>query len=248
MEAIGKVDQGKKRAHNEDAVLVSNEPIGVLPNLYIVADGMGGHKGGAIASQLAIDAFCEYVYEHATIQIQTENDLLLFIKRGIVHANHVIYQQAKQDEALTGMGTTMTVCICDHSNLYIAHVGDTRVYILNEHHINQVTVDHSWVQEMHDKGFISRSDMQEHPRRNVITRAVGTYEQVKVDTIKQPLAHVKYILLCSDGLTSMLDDGRIHQIMTSHHNGLAALADQLIAEANAAGGKDNIGIIIGKEV
>ena len=246
MIAIGKVDIGRKRRCNEDAIFVSNTPIGVLPNLYIVADGMGGHKGGAIASKLAIDAFCAYIEAHKKVKITTEEELLMLLKRGMVHANHMIYKHSEENSEWQGMGTTITLCTIVNQCAYIAHVGDTRFYVLNKREIKQVTHDHSLVQEMHDKGYISRSDMQEHPQRHVITRAVGTYEQVKVDTLKYSLEDVDYILLCSDGLTAMVSDEIIHQVVYEKSNIDEAL-QELIGYANRAGGVDNIAIILAKQ-
>ncbi|MBU3810407.1 MAG: Stp1/IreP family PP2C-type Ser/Thr phosphatase [Candidatus Niameybacter stercoravium] len=247
MIAVGKVNIGKRRTRNEDSVLVSNEPIGVLPNLYIVADGMGGHKAGAVASKLAIDAFCSYIEEHENAQIKTEEELLILLKRGISHANYVIYKKGLENPDFTGMGTTITLCTVMNGNAYIAHVGDTRLYCMNANQMRQVTVDHSLVQEMLEQGYITETDMQEHPQRHVITRAVGTYEQVKVDTMKQCLNGVEYILLCSDGLTAMLSEEKMHELIYKHHTNLETIIDELILQANEAGGADNIAVIIGKK-
>lgn len=247
MIAVGKVNIGKKRSKNEDSVFVSNEPIGPLPNLYIVADGMGGHKAGAIASKLAIDALCEYVESHKNMDISKEENLILLLKRGIVHANHIIHSKGIENLEYTGMGTTLTLCTVMNNNAYIGHVGDTRLYCMNEGQIKQVTVDHSLVQEMLEQGVITENDAQEHPQRHVITRAVGTYEQVKVDTLKQALSGVDYILLCSDGLTAMMSEQEIHEAMYSACSDLESKIDQLIGKANDAGGTDNIAVIIVKK-
>ena len=155
MQAIGKVDIGRKRVRNEDAIFVSNSPIGILPNLYIVADGMGGHKAGSIASGLAISSFCEYLEAHKHIDIKTREDVTILLKLGIRTANHAIYEKSKQDEAYSGMGTTMTVATVIEDIVYLAHVGDTRLYLMNEGSIFQATTDHSLVQEMLDQGYIS---------------------------------------------------------------------------------------------
>nr|WP_307989528.1 Stp1/IreP family PP2C-type Ser/Thr phosphatase [uncultured Niameybacter sp.] len=247
MIAVGKVNIGKKRSKNEDSVFVSNEPIGPLPNLYIVADGMGGHKAGAIASKLAIDALCEYVESHNNMDISKEENLILLLKRGIVHANHIIHSKGIENSEYTGMGTTLTLCTVMNNNAYIGHVGDTRLYCMNASQIKQVTVDHSLVQEMLEQGVITENDAQEHPQRHVITRAVGTYEQVKVDTLKQALSGVDYILLCSDGLTAMMSEQEIHEAMYSACSDLESKIDQLIGKANDAGGTDNIAVIIVKK-
>lgn len=246
MIGIGKVDIGKKRSRNEDCVFVSNASVGILPNLYIVADGMGGHKSGSIASKLAIDAFCAYMDAHKKVKLTKEEDVLMLLKRGIQHANFVVYKKAKEDEQYSGMGTTMTLCTIINQVAYIAHVGDTRFYTLNKETITQVTTDHSLVQEMHEKGYLSRQDMDDHPQRHVITRAVGTYEQVKVDTLKHELTNVEYILLCSDGLTTMVDDEKIHQVVYKKTT-IKQVLNELIGCANQEGGMDNIAVIIAKQ-
>ncbi|MGL4363185.1 MAG: Stp1/IreP family PP2C-type Ser/Thr phosphatase [Cellulosilyticaceae bacterium] len=247
MIAVGKTDIGKKRTKNEDYVFVSNKPIGVLQNLYIVADGMGGHKGGQVASQLAIDAFCAYIEQHKRVKITTEEELFTLLKRGIIHANHVIFTKSQDNMEWKGMGTTMTLCTVYKKTAYIAHVGDSRMYVINSETIQQITKDHSLVQEMHDKGIISKNDMKKHPHRHVITRAVGTYEPLKVDTLKKSLEDVDYILLCSDGLTSMVQDEIIHKIVYKEKEPIDKVIEELFQCANDEGGVDNIAIIIAKQ-
>ncbi|MDA3733108.1 Stp1/IreP family PP2C-type Ser/Thr phosphatase [Niameybacter massiliensis] len=247
MIAVGKVNIGMRRSKNEDSVFVSNESVGPLPNLYIVADGMGGHKAGAIASKLAIDAFCDYIEGHKSNSLGSEENLILLLKRGILHANYVIYNKGLENPDYTGMGTTITLCTVIDGNAYIAHVGDTRLYCMNSNQIKQVTVDHSLVQEMLEQGMITQNDAQEHPQRHVITRAVGTYEQVKVDTLKQSLNGVEYMLLCSDGLTSMMSEETIHKLIYASYSDIEGTIDHLIEKANEAGGVDNIAVIIVKK-
>ncbi|QEH68948.1 Stp1/IreP family PP2C-type Ser/Thr phosphatase [Cellulosilyticum sp. ST5] len=247
MQAIGKVDIGRKRVRNEDAIFVSNSPIGILPNLYIVADGMGGHKAGSIASGLAISSFCEYLEAHKHIDIKTREDVTILLKLGIRNANHVIYEKSKQDEAYNGMGTTMTVATVIEDIVYLAHVGDTRLYLMNEGSIFQATTDHSLVQEMLEQGYISENETRAHPQRHIITRAVGTYAKVKIDTVMFDLSKVQYMLLCSDGLTSMLSNEEIHECVRRSSGEAEEIVDSLIEKANAKGGMDNIAVIIVKK-
>lgn len=246
MIAVGKVDVGMKRTKNEDGVFISNTPIGPLPNLYIVADGMGGHKGGAVASKLAIEAFCAYIESHSEVKMSCEQDTLNLLKRGIVHANYIIYREANKDETCKGMGTTLTLCTIVDDKIYSAHVGDTRIYLISNLKIYQLTIDHSLVQEMLEQGMISESEVKEHPQRHVITRAVGTYESIKVDTLISGLEEVEYILLCSDGLTSMLSDEEIKSLSYSESASLEDRVERLIAKANDKGGLDNIAVVMGK--
>jgi len=247
MIAIGKVDIGKKRERNEDALFVSNQAIGILPNLYIVADGMGGHQAGGIASKRAIDLFKDYIEQHRMVTIQTREDVLRLLKMGIMHANHNLYEMAAHDEAYAGMGTTFTVATIMENILFLAHVGDTRAYLINSDSIFQATTDHSLVQEMLEQGYISKNEMKEHPQRHIITRAVGTYEKLKVDTLMYDMNQVEYILLCSDGLTSMVTDTTIHAIVYGAQGNIDQIADQLIQEANQQGGLDNIAVVIVKK-
>ena len=244
--AVGRIDIGKKRTQNEDRVLVCNKKIGALPNLYIVADGMGGHKAGAVASKLAIDAFCAYLESHSKASIEDDEKIITLLKTGVGHANHVIYKTGMEDIELQGMGTTLTLCTVLKGKVYVAHVGDTRLYGLSPHAIFQMTTDHSWVQEMLEKGYISEKEMQEHPKRNIITRAVGTYETIKVDTFVYELNEMEYLLLCSDGLTSMIMDQEIHRVEYGQSEELEDIVQTLIQVANEKGGLDNIAVIIGK--
>lgn len=246
MIAVGKVDIGMKRNRNEDGVFVCNTPIGVLPNLYIVADGMGGHKGGAMASKLAIEAFCAYIEAHNKIKVAGEEDILNLLKRGISHANYIVFREANENGDYKGMGTTMTLCTVIEEKVYTAHVGDTRIYLIDHSDIYQITTDHSLVQEMVVQGVITQNEVKEHPQRHVITRAVGTYENVKVDTLINELDKIEYILLCSDGLTSMVSNEEVQGIIYHTSGDLEYKVDALIKAANAEGGLDNIAVVIGK--
>jgi len=247
MEAIGKVDIGKKRSSNDDSIFVCNTPIGKLPNLYIVADGMGGHRAGGVASKLAIESFYDYIVNHSDANLKTREDITRILKLGIMHANHVIYNESINNEECKGMGTTFTAATVINDVLYLAHVGDTRLYLLNQSGIFQATTDHSLVQEMVDEGHISKEEAREHPQRNIITRAVGTYEKVKVDTLLYDVKMVEYMIICSDGLTDMLDDETIHSIVYNDYGNIENIVDNLIQEANIKGGLDNTAVILGKK-
>ncbi|MGL6172986.1 MAG: Stp1/IreP family PP2C-type Ser/Thr phosphatase [Cellulosilyticaceae bacterium] len=246
MIAVGKIDIGMKRTRNEDGVFITNTPIGALPNLYIVADGMGGHKGGEVASKLAIEAFCAYIEAHNKVKINSDEDMLILLKRGISHANYIVFREANSDEECKGMGTTLTLCTVLEDKIYSAHVGDTRIYLMNNQMVQQITTDHSLVQEMVMQGLITEQEVKEHPQRNVITRAVGTYENVKVDTLAQQLEETQYILLCSDGLTSMMSNEEVKSIIYHTPGELECKVDALIQAANDKGGLDNIAVVIGK--
>lgn len=247
MYAIGKVDIGKRRTRNEDSIFVSNEPIGILPNLLIVADGMGGHRAGGVASNLAITSFCDYIKNHENIDIRTREDITILLRLGIRHANQIVYEKSKTDEDYAGMGTTLTVATVIGDIVYLAHVGDTRLYLINDKSIFQATTDHSLVQEMLAQGYITESEIKAHPQRHIITRAVGTYAKVKVDTLIYDLSKVKYILLCSDGLTSMLSNEEMHNIIKVNEAEMEQMINDLIEAANEKGGLDNIAVVIAKK-
>ncbi|MBP3887266.1 MAG: Stp1/IreP family PP2C-type Ser/Thr phosphatase [Cellulosilyticum sp.] len=247
MYAIGKVDVGKRRTRNEDSIFVSNVPVGILPNLLIVADGMGGHKAGGVASELAITSFCNYIKDHGNIDIRTREDVTILLKLGIKHANQIVFEKAKTDEAFAGMGTTLTVATVIEDIVYLAHVGDTRLYLINDKSIFQATTDHSLVQEMLEQGYIAENEIKAHPQRHIITRAVGTYAKVKVDTLIYDLSKVKYLLLCSDGLTSMLSDEEMHSIIRAQEGDMEQMVNHLIEAANEKGGLDNIAVVIAKK-
>lgn len=243
MIALGKMDIGKKRRRNEDAFFISTKQYGPLPNIYIVADGMGGHKGGAYASNFAIRSFCEFLQQHSKITLNDEQDISNFLKRAINHVNYQLFQKSQDIAEYEGMGTTLTVCTAIGNMLYAAHVGDSRLYVLNDEKIHQITIDHSLVQEMLTQGYISKKEATEHPQRNIITRAVGTYEKIKVDTLSWNIEEIKYIFLCSDGISTMLNDNEIHTIITSSGE-LEQKANRLIALANERGGEDNITVVL----
>ncbi len=247
MYAIGKVDIGKRREKNQDSIFVSNDSIGILPNLLIVADGMGGHKAGEVASDLAIKAFCDYISSHDSIELKTREDVTILLKLAIKHANKIVYDKSQLDDRCKGMGTTMTAITVIDDIVYLAHVGDTRMYLINDTSIFQATTDHSLVQEMVEKGYISQDDMSDHPQRHIITRAVGTYATIKVDTLIYSLSKVKYLLMCSDGLSGMVTNEEMHQILNECNGDIDAATNSLIDLANEHGGVDNISVIIAKK-
>lgn len=243
MIAIGKTDIGKKRSNNEDAFFVSTQQYGPLPNLYIIADGMGGHKAGYYASHAAIRFVCEFMDDHGEMVLSSGDDITQFFKRAISHANYQLFQKSKENPDYAGMGTTLTISAVIGDCLYTAHVGDSRLYTLNNKEIIQVTQDHSLVQEMVANGYISDLEAKKHPKRHVITRAVGTYEKVKVDTYCSSLESTDYIFLCSDGVTTMLSDQEIHTIIVGDED-LTYKVDELIRLANDRGGIDNITLVL----
>ncbi len=235
-------DIGRKRQLNQDYVFSSGNPIGNMPNLFIVADGMGGHKAGDYASRYTVETI------EREIKASFEKNPSIIIKKAIQVANTEIREKASEDTNLTGMGTTVVVATVIGRYLQVANVGDSRLYIVNGSEIRQITRDHSLVEEMVRLGGIKREDARLHPDKNIITRAIGAKADVDIDFFTVELRPSDRILMCSDGLTNMVEDKDILRIMNEHRDDrtLVETVQALIDEANANGGKDNIGIVLVK--
>lgn len=239
MIGIGKTDIGRVRSNNEDSVLVKNEPVGMLPNLYIVADGMGGHKAGEVASNLAITSCCDnLIYDASGEEIL---DTLIDAVRA---ANVTVFNYAAENTDCSNMGTTFVGCCVDGNTAYIAHVGDSRLYRIGADSIEQITTDHSYVGEMVRAGKLTPEEAENHPDRNIITRALGTNASVEADGLVVNLKDDDILLLCSDGLNTMLKNDEILSIVRRDGSTLEQRLDMLIDAANEKGGKDNISAIL----
>ena len=235
MKTFSKTDIGMVREVNQDYVYVSDLPVGKLPNLFIVADGMGGHKAGEFASRFTVEVVKDELAK------STEEGPEAMIRQAITSANQRLLETAKQDSKLEGMGTTLVVATVIERTLYFANVGDSRLYLLN-HDIKQVSKDHSLVQEMVRLGGIKQEDAKNHPDKNIITRAIGAKEQVEVDFYEYRLKKGDIVLMCTDGLSNMVEDTEILHIVKGSRDIVEAV-EGLINKANENGGKDNIGIV-----
>ncbi|NLJ88128.1 MAG: Stp1/IreP family PP2C-type Ser/Thr phosphatase [Epulopiscium sp.] len=242
MISAGKCHIGKHRNKNEDAIFLHDSQYGCLPNLYIVADGMGGHLAGEYASTFAIQSFCEYVNMHKDDSISAEN-LKSFLYDAILYTNNKVYEKSKEDDNFKGMGTTFIVSVFLADKIYVAHVGDSRVYIIQDDKIYQLTLDHSYVEEMVRKGEITEKEAINHPNRNIITRAVGTNSTVDVDFYTADINDGTFTLMCSDGLSNMLEEEEILHIIKENED-LETITQALVDKANEKGGFDNISVII----
>ena len=229
-------DIGKKRKINQDYVFSSEKAVGNLPNLFIVADGMGGHKGGEYASKCTVETICDEVKR------SFEKNPMIILKKAIERANASIREQAKGDSELEGMGTTVVAATLMGKYLQIANVGDSRLYVINDK-IKQITRDHSLVEEMVRMGGIDRESARNHPDKNIITRAVGVSEEVEIDFFTVELTPQDTVLLCSDGLTNMLTDDEILMIMSGQRD-IVEQAGKLVDAANEKGGRDNISVVL----
>ncbi len=235
MRAYGKTDIGKVRAMNQDYMFFSTEPVGILPNLFIVADGMGGHKAGDYASRLSVENFVKYIRESRTeIPIRLMDDAMR-------HINDLVLSEAAKNMDYAGMGTTFVAAFIKDGVLSVANVGDSRLYLIDDE-ITQVTEDHSYVGIMMRAGELTKEQAEHHPDKNIITRAIGAAREVKPDFFEVDLEAGDRLLMCSDGLTNMVSDEEILDIFENHEIG--DVADALIEEANENGGKDNITVLV----
>ena len=236
MKSFGKSDTGNKRSNNQDSIFYSDSPVGTLPNLYIVADGMGGHRAGDKASKMAIDITLDFVKKTSL-----ENPVAI-LKRAMIFANNEIYKAASHDPDLSGMGTTMVAAVAMDGKLYVANVGDSRLYVIGSD-IRQVTMDHSLVEELIRNGELERKKGRNHPGKNIITKAMGSRDEVMPDFFEIDLCAEDKYLLCSDGLSNMVEDDEIRDIVVEHQN-LEQIAQALVDRANYYGGSDNISVVI----
>lgn len=230
-------DIGRKRKTNQDYVYTSEQPVGSLPNLFLVADGMGGHNAGDYASRVAVESILEKIAD------SPETDPLRNFDDAIQFANSRIRKLASESAELEGMGTTVVAAACEGNRLYVANVGDSRLYVINRFGIRQITRDHSWVEEMVRLGEIEKEEARNHPDKNIITRAVGADDMVKTDFFAVQLEEGDEVLMCTDGLTNMLEDEEIRMILDGARD-IVEKAQQLVRAANDNGGRDNISVIL----
>lgn len=229
-------DIGKKRKVNQDYVYTSESSIGNLPNLFIVADGMGGHNAGDFASRLTVETMLK------EISGSFEKNPVKILGKAISVANDVIRRKAAETPDREGMGTTVVAATSIGKYLHVANVGDSRLYVVGKE-IRQVTRDHSLVEEMVRIGTISHSEARNHPDKNIITRAVGASVEVEPDFFTVELQEGDEVLMCTDGLTNMLEDEEIRMIMSGGRD-IVEKAQALVDAANANGGRDNISVVL----
>lgn len=236
--AFGKTDVGLMRTINQDSIFVSTKPVGKLPNLFIVADGMGGHKAGDVASRVAIEKFVKYACTtHMT-------DPANILDAGIMSINKEIYDMANSNRDYSGMGTTFVAAVIAEGHVYIANVGDSRLYYIGKD-IQQITRDHSLVEDMVRMGLLEKEEARNHYKKNVITKAIGVAEDKTAtpDIFEIEIDNGDKLLLCSDGLTNMVIDYDINKIIRKSES-IEDAVRTLINTANENGGKDNISAIL----
>ena len=236
---FAKTDIGKARDTNQDYYYVSapEEPV----KLYILADGMGGYNGGEIASRLATEAVQRYINNNFETTNKDRDSILYLIKSAMEYANMVVYEKSKEVKELEGMGTTLEICLIYNNKAYIGHVGDSRIYRIRKTIIRKLTKDHSYVQQLIEDGKITREEANTHPKKNMLTKALGCTPYVEPDFRARNIEQGDIIIMCSDGLTNMLSDETIYNIVSQNPQ---LAVDNLIKEANEAGGYDNITVVI----
>jgi len=239
-------DVGRVRDHNEDAI-GTNEEAGLL----VLADGMGGYNAGEVASGIAVKTVLELVPE--ACQRETRNALepetgmmrqTIVLRDAITRANKIIHQTAKSQSQCEGMGTTFVACLFFDNRVSIAHVGDARLYRQRKNKLEQITLDHSLLQELVDRGFYSQEEAQRSTNRNYVTRALGVEPVVDVEIQEIEVQPNDVFLLCSDGLPDMVEDEDIHLTISTFSANLETVGKQLIQLSNEQGGKDNISVIL----
>lgn len=246
VKAFGLTHVGRQRQHNEDAFLVESDA-----RLFLVADGMGGHAAGEIASRIAVDSITEFIlhtkeddgtWPHAYDEHfrRSTNRLMAALRM----ANTRVLEAMRKDARLRGMGTTVVAALADDETVSVAHVGDSRAYLIRDGQLSRITNDHSWVFEQVQAGMLTEAEAEKHPLRNVITRALGGALQVTPDASEIEAKSGDVVLLCSDGLTGMVPESEILRIVTANDSDLEQACRQLIDAANERGGLDNVTAVL----
>ncbi|MBO7650616.1 MAG: Stp1/IreP family PP2C-type Ser/Thr phosphatase [Lachnospiraceae bacterium] len=239
MKAVAVTNVGNKRSMNQDYYFSSDEPVGMLPNLYIVADGMGGHNAGDFASRFSVERFVSLIRE------SKERTPISAIEAALKTTNEELIAKAKTQREYDGMGTTFVMAtLLSDGYLLIANIGDSRLYIVNDA-IHQITQDHSLVAEMVRNGELKKEEARFHPQKNVVLRALSTRSVVNPDFYKIKVNRGDYILLCSDGLWEMVEEGELLKLVSEYED-VSDITDKMVFMANENGGKDNITVILMK--
>ena len=236
MISYAKTDTGLVRRSNQDFLFAADQPVGPLPNLFIVADGMGGHQAGDFASRYVVEHMKEYI-ENSDLASP-----VMILRKALEKTNQGLFEEAQGNPDREGMGSTLVAATIEDDMMYVANVGDSRLYLLRDS-LAQITRDHSLVEEMVARGKMERDSESYRSQKNIITRAMGIGNRVEADFFEVPLLECDCILLCSDGLTNMVDDAEISRVLKTTDT-LKEKTEALVDEANRNGGKDNIAIVL----
>jgi len=236
---FAKTDIGKARELNQDYYYISSLEDEI--KLYILADGMGGYKGGEVASRLATESAKKYIYDNFEKVEKQKDEILKLIKDAVIYANMIVYEKSKEVEELEGMGTTLEICLIYNNKAYIGHIGDSRIYRIRKGIMRRLTKDHSYVQQLIEDGKITREEANTHPKKNMLTRALGCTSYVEPDLRARNVEKDDILIMCSDGLTNMVREEHICKIVEENPQ---IAVDKLVKEANESGGYDNITVVI----
>ncbi len=238
MTGFAKTDIGKAREINQDYYSIPKAEDHL--QLFILADGMGGYNGGEVASSLAAESARSYIENNFNKIEHTRDEILKLIKSAMEYANMVVFEKSKAVEELQGMGTTLDICFIYNNKIYIGHVGDSRIYRIRGEIIRKLTKDHSYVQQLVEDGKITREEANHHPKKNMLTKALGCTAYVEPDIRARNLEVGDILLMCSDGLTNMVEEKEIYQVVKQNPQ---TAPNVLVDLANQAGGYDNITVI-----
>ena len=241
--AYGKSDIGKAREMNQDAYYISDSSSDV--KLYILADGMGGYKGGEIASKLAIKCTKSYIENNFKETPKDKECLIQLVASSMEYANMIVYEKAKEQKELEGMGTTLEVCLIYNNKAYIGHVGDSRIYRIRKDFIRKLTHDHSYVEKLVKDGTISKEEAEKHPKKNMLMKALGCNAFVEPDVSVKGFLRDDIFLMASDGLTNMVKQEDIFKISKGN---IEKAPIRLVDLANENGGLDNITVVVIKNI
>ena len=239
MKVFAKTDIGRVRDMNQDYYYISNETDEI--KIFILADGMGGYKGGEIASQLATISAKSYIESNFNKIEHTKEEILKLVKSAAEYANMIVYEKSKEIKELEGMGTTLEIVIIYQNRAYIGHVGDSRVYRIRDQFMRKLTNDHSYVQKLVKDGKITKEEAEQHPKKNMLMKALGCTAFLEPDVMVKGFQKNDILLMCSDGLTNMVSNEEIYNIVKK--DAYVATKD-LVDLANENGGIDNITVII----
>lgn len=238
IKAYAKTDKGKVREINEDYFYISTSLDEV--QLYILADGMGGYNGGEVASKLAVQTAKNYIENNFKETEKDKDSIIQLLGSSIEYANMVVYEKAKENPELQGMGTTLEICLIYNNKAYIGHVGDSRIYLIKKDIARKITKDHSYVQQLVEDKKITREEAEHHPKKNMLLKALGCTSYVEPDIRARNLEKDDMLLMCSDGLTNMVEENKIYEVVRENKEKAPEI---LVNLANNAGGYDNITVI-----
>lgn len=240
MRILAKSDIGRVREMNQDSYYVSDLEKDEI-KLYILADGMGGYKGGEIASSLAVASARNHIFNNFKNTKKDRESILELIRQAVEVANKVVHEKAQEEQELHDMGTTLDVCLIYNNKVFIGHVGDSRVYRIRKEFMRRITRDHSYVQTLIEDGKISKEEAYHHPKKNMLTKALGCMEKVEPDVYTKTFIKDDIILMTSDGLTNMIKEEEIYNIIKQDK---VNATENLVKQANENGGYDNITVVI----